>query len=396
MPTSISTPSIPLHFLSSQQLPNISHNYSTDIGSSSKAHTSEFLLLATYFDIGIIRTLFSSSWLTDGYLWCLEYLHKRMINISDEILSNALTTGILPIHILRFNSLSMPQINTLNKYNYYKYLENNYFNEQITHNIIEQQCMTTTISNSIKQSTKLLNIPFQYFSEKFSFNKKDNQKDNNNFYKKISKIRYIDEDTIEHLDLASTDRLNSFHVSSSSSSQSSRFHLTDPTLLLFKTSISNNTDTIHQSINSDNSIRKISPTITITNLNTMKTYSISDSEINYKFLEEIEEVNGSNGYINRNGTINFGIILAGIHAVICKENDLKVCELVMNILDVLFGLTVISSAEDEINKKQLSINENNHMTTTDERTNGHIEKWLKQIHAIEDEKFQLALDIILR
>ncbi|CAF4231546.1 unnamed protein product, partial [Rotaria sordida] len=62
----------------------------------------------------------------------------------------------------------------------------------------------------------------------------------------------------------------------------------------------------------------------------------------------------------------------------------------------LFGLTVISSAEDEINKKQLSINENNHMTTTDERTNGHIEKWLKQIHAIEDEKFQLALDIILR
>ncbi|CAF4030104.1 unnamed protein product, partial [Rotaria sp. Silwood1] len=36
--------------------------------------SSELLLLATYFDIGILRTLFSPSWLTDGYLWCLEYL----------------------------------------------------------------------------------------------------------------------------------------------------------------------------------------------------------------------------------------------------------------------------------------------------------------------------------
>jgi len=115
----------------------------------------------------------------------------------------------------------------------------------------------------------------------------------------------------------------------------------------------------------------------------MKTYSISDFEINYKSLEEISEAQGSNGYINRNGTINFSVILAGIHAVICKEHHLKICELVMNILDVLFGLNVILSTQNE----QLLI---------DQQGNEYIDEWLEKIDIKENEKFQLAVDIILR
>jgi hypothetical protein len=115
----------------------------------------------------------------------------------------------------------------------------------------------------------------------------------------------------------------------------------------------------------------------------MKTYSMSDSEINYKYLENIPEAQGSSGYINQNGTINFSVILAGIHAVICKEYNLKICELVSNILDVLFGLNIISSIEDE----KLLINQ---------RENKYIEEWFEQIDIKENEKFQLAIDIILR
>jgi hypothetical protein len=148
-----------------------------------------------------------------------------------------------------------------------------------------------------------------------------------------SKIRYIDEDRIEHLDLAND------HFSLS---LSNHLHFAEPSLLLFK------------------------PVINRSNLNRMKIYSTSDSKINYKHLEDISESQGSSGYINRNGTINFGIILAGLHAVICKEHHLKVCELVMNILDILFGLNILLSIEnDGIDQK-------------------------------ENEKFQLAIDIILR
>ncbi|CAF0992403.1 unnamed protein product [Rotaria sordida] len=374
--------------------------------------SSELLLLATYFDIGILRTLFSPSWLTDGYLWCLEYLHKRIIDISDEILSDALMNGTLPINILRFKSLSIPQLNLSNEQDYYEYLKNIYFNEQVTNDIIEQQCMMAgtgdmATSTSTKQPATLLNVPFKYFAGKSPYNGKHSQK-YDNFYKKISKIRYIDEEGIEHLDLANVDRRDNIQTLSS---KTNRLHLTDPGLLLLKTTTINVSDrsllpatttvgTARQSVDSllitsNPSATKITTTIPTTNLNLMKTYSVSDSEINYKFLEEIEEAQGSSAYINRSGTINFGVVLAGIHAVICKEHHLKVCELVMNILDVLLGLAVISSSEDDLHKKQL-LTVGNTGPTSDDRGDEQIEEWLKQIDAKEEEKFQLAVDITLR
>ena len=200
------------------------------------------------------------------------------------------------------------------------------------------------------------------------------------------------------MDLANTDRHTNLRESLSSS-QSSRFHVADPTLLLFRTSMLHNTDNIRQTFDIGNNLRKTYATIPMTNLNSMKIYSVSDSEINYKFLEEIEEAQGSSAYINRSGTINFGVVLAGIHAVICKEHHLKVCELVMNILDVLLGLAVISSSEDDMHKKQLltvGTTVTTTTTTTGERGDDQVEEWLKQIDAKEEEKFQLAVDITLR
>ena len=152
--SSMSTISIPC-------TPQVQTTYSIDIPSLTKSYSSEDLLLATYFDIGIIRTLFSPSWLTDGYIWCLEYLQKRMINISDEILSD------INISSQHFKSLSITQLNSNNQ-NYSKHLKKNYLNEQLTNNIIEKQYMMTTISNSIQQPTTLLNIPLRYSPRKNS------------------------------------------------------------------------------------------------------------------------------------------------------------------------------------------------------------------------------------
>ncbi len=206
------------------------------------------------------------------------------------------------------------------------------------------------------------------------------------------------------MDLANTDRRDY----TGGVTKSSRLHLTDPALLLLKATTMTTTDrsqlpattitgTARQSVDSilnptNTNTPKIAATAPITNLNSMKTYSVSDSEINYKFLEEIEEAQGSSAYINRSGTINFGVVLAGIHAVICKEHHLKVCELVMNILDVLLGLAVISSSEDDLHKKQLLTVGNSGTATGNEQ----VEEWLKQIDAKEEEKFQLAVDITLR
>jgi hypothetical protein len=120
----------------SPQVPNI-------CSTVSKGYSSDNLLLATYFDIGIIRTLFSPSWLTDGYLWCLEYLHKRIMNISNEILS----ANHISSHYLK--SFSISKLNNLS-------------DSQITNNIIEKQYrMTRTTINSIKKQSPCQN--FEYF-----------------------------------------------------------------------------------------------------------------------------------------------------------------------------------------------------------------------------------------
>jgi len=42
---------------------------------------------ATFFDIAVMRCLFSPKWHTEGYLWALEYLSYRVTEISDFILS---------------------------------------------------------------------------------------------------------------------------------------------------------------------------------------------------------------------------------------------------------------------------------------------------------------------
>ena len=128
----------------------------------------------------------------------------------------------------------------------------------------------------------------------------------------------------------------------------------------------------------------------------MKIFSASDSAIDYNFLTDMKEAQSSSGYINRNGTLNFSVVLAAIHAVVCKEHHIKVCELAMSILDVLFGLAVISTIEDDTQKKELFSARNTNMMMFDEKENEHIEEWLKHMDMKEDEKFQVAVDIILR
>jgi hypothetical protein len=48
--------------------------------------TVQSILDATYFDIGVMRCLLSPKWNTEGYLWSLEYLSHRVLEITDHIL----------------------------------------------------------------------------------------------------------------------------------------------------------------------------------------------------------------------------------------------------------------------------------------------------------------------
>ena len=151
---------------------------------TSKGRSSNLILLATYFDIGIVRILFNPSWLTDGYLWCLEYIHQRLVDISDRVLSTALTTGILPHHFLRMKSLSMPHLNHIDEI-----LKCQYLNEETTNEIIEQQysVMKKDHRSSIhsrKQPKRSFTLPTKYFTRKNVHLPKTEQR-YTSFYRKI-------------------------------------------------------------------------------------------------------------------------------------------------------------------------------------------------------------------
>lgn len=56
---------------------------------------------ATYFDIAVMRCLLSSKWHADGYLWCLDYLSCRVVEITDYTIKEQ-------DDFFKINSLSIP------------------------------------------------------------------------------------------------------------------------------------------------------------------------------------------------------------------------------------------------------------------------------------------------
>ena len=209
-----------------------------------------------------------------------------------------------------------------------------------------------------------------------------------------SEIHYIDEEGIDYLDLARMDYRDPLTVLSPM--RTSHLHLTNSTLFSFRTSRFGTMDTIGQSADSRVHPAHGSTTRSITNLTNMRSSTKSDSDIHYRCLEEQVDVPGSTGYVNRNGTMNFGVILAGIHAVICKETHVKVCELVMNILDVMFGLAFVSSTEDDALKRKWHHVCRSETKSFGQRKSQPVDDWFTEIDSKEDDKFQLIVDIILR
>jgi hypothetical protein len=84
-----------------------------------------------------------------------------------------------------------------------------------------------------------------------------------------------------------------------------------------------------------------------------KKYSYSDTNINYQAsYEETEEASGSAGLINSNGSLNLNMILKGAHSVVLKENNIKLCDLTLNILDNLISIDIMPSEEIDFKLQQ--------------------------------------------
>ncbi len=131
--------------------------------------------------------------------------------------------------------------------------------------------------------------------------------------------------------------------------------------------------------------KNISPTRDINNK--PKHRSLSDSGISYKEYDRAEDIFGNVGSIHNDGSLNLYIILKCVHAITYKENSTKICELTMNILEILLNIGVIPNKENEINLQSYK----------------KISKLPKEFHLLVERKeekyaenFGLAINIIMR
>ena len=121
------------------------------------------------------------------------------------------------------------------------------------------------------------------------------------------------------------------------------------------------------------------------NLTKIKKRSSSDFSIYYKKYDTSEEVIGSAGLVHNDGTLDLDIILKSVHAIAYKESSIKICEMTINILEILVSIGIIPNKERE--RKFM----NNECIIQDELQNLIDKKEEKYA-----ENFGLAINIILR
>ncbi len=85
--------------------------------------------------------------------------------------------------------------------------------------------------------------------------------------------------------------------------------------------------------------------------------SQTDSNINYKEEEDVEEVPGSVFYIQNDGQINFQVILQGIHSVSSRKCTPRVCGVILNILNCLLDLDIIEKKDAKPSERDAAIKE---------------------------------------
>jgi hypothetical protein len=124
------------------------------------------------------------------------------------------------------------------------------------------------------------------------------------------------------------------------------------------------------------------------NNNNNRYLSYSDTSVNYReSYEEVEEAGGSAGFINTDGTLNLNMILKGMHAVLLKENSIKLCDLSLNIMEHLINVDLLPS--EHIDKRLEQAKRSTSLSAA-----SHI--YVNNLESKYSENYYLAADLVLR
>ncbi|KAA8579733.1 hypothetical protein FQN60_006826 [Etheostoma spectabile] len=78
--------------------------------------------------------------------------------------------------------------------------------------------------------------------------------------------------------------------------------------------------------------------------------SFTDSCINYSFLEEGENIEGTNNFVLKNGMLDLTAVLRALYAVLSHDISSRICDVALNIIDFLLQLGVVPGMGKKLSK----------------------------------------------
>ncbi|CAF98219.1 unnamed protein product [Tetraodon nigroviridis] len=80
--------------------------------------------------------------------------------------------------------------------------------------------------------------------------------------------------------------------------------------------------------------------------------SFTDSCINYSFLEEGENIEGTNNFVLKNGMLDLTAVLRALYAVLSHDISSRICDVALNIIDCLLQLGVVPGMGKKLSKTE--------------------------------------------
>ncbi|GAB1285050.1 Protein unc-80 homolog [Apodemus speciosus] len=85
--------------------------------------------------------------------------------------------------------------------------------------------------------------------------------------------------------------------------------------------------------------------------------SLTDSCINYSYLENTEHIDGTNNFVHKNGMLDLSVVLKAVYLVLNHDISSRICDVALNIVECLLQLGVVPCVEKNRKKSENKENE---------------------------------------
>ncbi|XP_008257305.2 protein unc-80 homolog isoform X1 [Oryctolagus cuniculus] len=85
--------------------------------------------------------------------------------------------------------------------------------------------------------------------------------------------------------------------------------------------------------------------------------SLTDSCINYSYLEDTEHIDGTSNFVHKNGMLDLSVVLKAVYLVLNHDISSRICDVALNIVECLLQLGVVPCVEKNRKKSENKENE---------------------------------------